>query len=205
MKRRVIVLTMLTMLIASLIFAQKTGDEKSSSTAMSGFLPDFLGQIDYAQKQIMELEQAVPQEKFSWRPGEGVRSVSEVYMHISFGNYLLMKFAGYDSPADLKESIDVTKIEKWDASMTDKTKIAETLKKSFDYLKTTAKKMSDTDLEKKVDFFGQKMTVRNMMMTALSHLHEHLGQSIAYARMNGVVPPWTAAEQAAEQKAKEKK
>ena len=205
MKLRLLVLTMLTMLIASFAFAQKTGDEKSSSTAMSGFLPDFLGQIDYVQKEIMELEQAVPQEKFSWRPSEGVRSVSEVYMHISFGNYLLMKFAGYDPPADLKESIDVTKIEKWDASMSDKTKIAETLKNSFDHLKTITKKMSDAELEKKVDFFGQQMTIRNMMMSSLSHLHEHLGQSIAYARMNGIVPPWTAAEQAAQQKEKEKK
>jgi uncharacterized damage-inducible protein DinB len=58
--------------------------------------------------------------------------------------------------------------------------------------------MSDASLENKVDFFGQKMTVRSVLLVLLSHMHEHLGQSIAYARMEGVVPPWTAAQKAAE-------
>ena len=65
--------------------------------------------------------------------------------------------------------------------------------------------MSDTDLEKEVDLFGTKMSLRSALMSSLSHLHEHMGQSIAYARMNGVVPPWTAEQQKQEKEATEKK
>jgi uncharacterized damage-inducible protein DinB len=70
--------------------------------------------------------------------------------------------------------------------------------KSFDFVKSSIGNMSDASMENMVEFFGQKMTVRSLLLVLLSHMHEHLGQSIAYARMEGVVPPWTAAQMAAE-------
>ena len=164
------------------------GDDPSP---MSGFQADFLGQIDYAQKQILDLEQAMPQDKFTWRPSEGVRSVSEVYMHIAFSNYLLLSFLGFDPPPEVQMTGDImADAKKWEATTTDKAKIAELIKKSMDNVR--AKVPEIKDLEKKVEFFGQSITTRNMMINVLTHLHEHLGQSIAYARMNGVVPPWSA-------------
>jgi uncharacterized damage-inducible protein DinB len=167
----------------------------------TGFRADLLGQIEYVQKQIMDLENAIPDKKMTWRPGKGVRSVSEVYMHIVFANYILAKFAGAELPADvhLPEFSEMTK---WEASTKNKKDIAEKLTASFEFLKSSIGKMSDADLEKPVTFFGQETNVRGMLLIAFAHHHEHLGQSIAYARMNGIVPPWTAAEQAA---AKEKK
>ena len=87
---------------------------------------------------------------------------------------------------------------KWEKMTTNKKEIAEHLQKSFDFLKDAIKKTPEANLENPVTFFGQKTTVRGLMLTVLSHVHEHLGQSIAYARMVGVVPPWTAAQQAAE-------
>ena len=168
----------------------------------TGFKADLLMQIDEVQKQIMSLEDAVPQQKYTWRPAEGVRSVSEVYAHIAFANYLLLNLAGYKPPADAGWSMD---LKKWDTATTDKKEIAGKLAKSFDHLKSTVNTISDADLEKEVDFFGTKMSLRSTLMSALSHLHEHLGQSIAYARMNGVVPPWTAEQQKKEKEAIEKK
>ena len=164
---------------------------------VSGFTADFLIQLDGVQKQILDLEGAVPQEKFSWRPAEGVRSVGEVYLHIAFGNYFLLKLAGYEPPTDAGFTMDG---KKWESSTTDRAKTAEVLKHSFEHVRGVVTKVTPADLEKKVKMFGNEVTVRNAMMTVLSHLHEHLGQSIAYARMNGVVPPWTAAEQAAQAK-----
>jgi uncharacterized damage-inducible protein DinB len=161
----------------------------------SGFVSDFVLQINEVQKQIMSLEDAVPQEKFGWRPAEGVRSVGEVYLHIAFGNYLLLKFQGIDPPANIAPMIDVMKVNEWDSSTSDKAEIAAHLTKSFEHLRARVAHMSDENLAETVDFFGTKMTRRNVLMSALAHLHEHLGQSIAYARMNGVVPPWTAAQQ----------
>jgi len=180
----------LFILMASCIAEALPGDESTP-----GFISDYLMQIDEVQKQILSLENAVPQEKFGWRPAEGVRSIGEAYNHIAFGNYLLLKFQGFDPPSDVAPMIDVTKLNDWDSSAKDKAAIADRLTKSFDHLRGLVARMSEADLETKTEFFGQTMTRRNMLLSALSHLHEHLGQSIAYARMNGVVPPWTVEQQ----------
>jgi uncharacterized damage-inducible protein DinB len=183
--------------LASFLAAPSThaGDDKSPT---SGFLADYLAQIQPVQSQIMKLEQAVPQEKYTWRPAEGVRSISEVYLHIAGSNYFLLSFGGYTSPKEVNYSGES---KQWEGATTDKQEIAKKLQVSFDWLRATVTKITDADLEKKVNFFGNEITLRSLLIDNLNHLHEHLGQSIAYARMNGVVPPWTAE---AEAKAKEK-
>jgi uncharacterized damage-inducible protein DinB len=162
-----------------------------------GFRADLNGQISYVSKQILDLENAIPDAKMTWRPNKEVRSISEVYSHIAFANYLVLKFAGVTLPDDIKIASpeDATK---WEKASTDKKVIHEQLVKSFAFVKTSIDNMSDASLENTVEFFGQKMSVRSVLMGLLSHMHEHLGQSIAYARTEGVVPPWTAAQQAAE-------
>jgi uncharacterized damage-inducible protein DinB len=176
--------------------------DKRGDMPAGGFRADLTGQIKYVQKQIMDLEDAVPADKFGWRPGEGVRSIGEVYLHIAFGNYIMLKLSGYEPPAEANFSMDM---KKWDSQSLDKAKIAAIMRDSFDYLYSVINKMSDADLEKKVNLFGTEMTLRSSMMSLLSHLHEHLGQSIAYSRMNNIIPPWTAAEQKAEKEKKDKK
>lgn len=180
-------------LVAGAITASYAGDTK---TRIAGFRGDYLEQISQVEKQILDLEGAVPQAKFGWRPAEGIRSIGEVYSHVAFGNYIILKLAGYDPPA---EANFVPDLKKWDTQTSDKEKIAAMIRRSFDHVRAVAMKVTDADLEKKVNIFGTDMSLRGAMMTSLSHLHEHLGQSIAYARSNGVVPPWTAAEQKAEQ------
>jgi uncharacterized damage-inducible protein DinB len=162
-----------------------------------GFRADLVGQVEYVQKQILDLENAIPDGKMTWRPNKEVRSISEVYSHIAFANYMLLKFAGVTVP----EGITIASPEdatKWEKASMDKKVIREQLVKSFDFVKSSIGSMTDASLENMVDFFGQKMTVRSLLLVLLSHMHEHLGQSIAYARMEGVVPPWTAAQKAAE-------
>ena len=162
-----------------------------------GFRADVIGQVEYVQKQILDLENAIPDGKMTWRPNKEVRSISEVYSHIAFTNYMLIKFAGVTVPEGLNIASpeDATK---WEKASTDKKVIREQLMKSFDFVKSSIGNMSDASMENMVEFFGQKMTVRSLLLVLLSHMHEHLGQSIAYARMEGVVPPWTAAQMAAE-------
>jgi uncharacterized damage-inducible protein DinB len=169
---------------------------------MKGFRADLLGQMQYAQKEIMELENAIPQDKMTWRPNKEVRSISEVYLHLAFGNYLFANFAGVKPPAGISVS-SPTDEAAWDKTTTDKAAIKEKLAKSFDFVIDALKNTPDENLENPVDFFGTKMNMRSIWLAELSHMHEHLGQSIAYARMNSIVPPWTAAQQAAE-KAKKK-
>jgi len=149
----------------------------------SGFRAEFLHDLDDVSKKIVELAEAMPASKYAWRPAPGVRSVSEVYMHIAGGNYFLATFAGAKPP-----SYDTQTLEK----IAEKKRVIEELRKSFEYLRMVATQASDADLDKPIKMFGYDTTHRGALMTALNHLHEHLGQSIAYARMNGVVPPWSA-------------
>jgi uncharacterized damage-inducible protein DinB len=184
-------------LIAALCLLLVTGAMLSRAQETTGFRSDLIGQFAYAQKQILALENSIPDKKMTWRPNKEVRSISEVYSHIAFANYMLAKFAG----ATLPEGITITSPadeKKWETMSTDKKVISEQLVKSFDFVKNAVSTMSDASLENMVDFFGNKMTVRSVLLVLLSHMHEHLGQSIAYARMVGVVPPWTAERMAAE-------
>ena len=180
-------------------FPIKAQEKQTSNTSLSGFRAEYLSQLDGVKKEILDLENAVPQEKFSWRPMEGVRSVSEVYLHISGSVYLILGFANYESPKEISYS---GKRKEWETATTNKGEIQKSLVQAFDFLSSTVTKISDDDLEKKFQLFGKESTLRNALMTIMNHLHEHLGQSIAYARTNGIVPPWTAERQAKE---KEKK
>jgi len=164
---------------------------------MKGFRADLIGQLEYVQKQILDLENAIPDAKMTWRPNKEVRSISEVYSHIAFGNYFVGKFAGFPLPEGVVAAAPADET-KWEKMSTDKKVIREQIVKSFAHVENAIKTMSDASLENMVDFFGNKMTVRSVLLGLLSHTHEHLGQSIAYARMQGVVPPWTAAQMAAE-------
>lgn len=146
------------------------------------FKDEFFADLDDVQKKITDLATAVPAEKYAWRPAEGVRSVSEVYMHIAGGNYFLGTFLGVQPPADMPKDFE---------KIADKQKVLAELAKSFEHVRTKAKTMTPAELEKAVTMFGQHTTERGVYSTILNHLHEHLGQSIAYARMNGVTPPWS--------------
>jgi len=177
----------------AIVLSLQSTPAHAGDSAKSAFITDMLGQLDRVKGQIASLENAIPQDKFTWRPAEGVRSISEVYLHIADANYLFMSVIGAKPPIDMKEMMDQKKRE---GATTDKAKIAAALTASFDWTKDELSKVTDADLEKQVEFFGSKSNVRNVLLTLLSHIHEHLGQSIAYARSNGVVPPWTAERQA---------
>jgi len=153
-----------------------------------GFRAEFLMQQAGVEKELLSLAEATPAAKFSWRPAEGVRSVSEVYMHIAGGNYLFLGFAGVKSPDGISPAME--------KDVTDKAAVIEAMKKSFAHLRAGVESISDADLDKPVKLFGHETTVRGVLLIAATHEHEHLGQSIAYARMNGIVPPWTAARMA---------
>ena len=189
MKKAHYILACCALLLASAVPAH-AGEAK-------GFRADLIGQIEFVQKQILDLENSIPDAKMTWRPNDDVRSISEVYSHIAFANYFLAKFAGIAPPEGITMASEDDGT-KWEKSSTDKKVIHDQLVKSFDFVKNAIKGMSDASLENQVDFFGNKMSTRGILMVLLSHMHEHLGQSIAYARTVGVVPPWAAARMAAD-------
>ena len=175
---------LVTCSFALVLFAASAA--RAQAPAM-GFRAEFLGSQAYAEKQILGLAEATPADKYGWRPAPGVRSVSEVYIHIAGANYFIPEFAGIQAPAGLDKEME--------KNVTEKSKVIDELKKSFAHLRAGVNSLSDADLDKPVKFFGNDSTVRGVLLTTANHEFEHLGQSIAYARMNGIVPPWTAEQQ----------
>lgn len=170
----------IALFVPILAFAKMQNAPRPTAPPMTGFRAEFLASVDDAEAKLMELVETTPAESFSWRPANGVRSISEVYMHVAGGNYFLATFLGVPAP---KPARDLEK------SVTKKADVAAELKRSFDHLRAAAARTGD--LEKPVKMFGNNTTRRGVLLTISNHLHEHLGQSIAYARMNGVTPPWS--------------
>lgn len=151
----------------------------------TGYRKELIGQLDDAEQKLVALCKAMPQDKFIWRPGPGVRSVSEVFMHVAQSNLAIPGIAGVAAATNVRIPPGA------DTTVVDKVKIADYLTKSFEHAKNAVMEISDAQMDAKVNLFGQPSTKRGVMLLVATHAHEHLGQSIAYARMNGVVPPWS--------------
>ena len=163
----------------------------ASITPPPGIRGEVIANMMDAGDKIIELAGAVPAGKWAWRPGKGVRSMGEVYLHVVQGNYFLCTFLGAAPPMKMEE------LQQLDTTPQTPEKTVQMLKDSYAFAGKTIAGLSDTELAAQVNFFGNMMTKQAIMLAAAAHSHEHLGQSIAYARMNRVVPPWTAREQAA--------
>jgi uncharacterized damage-inducible protein DinB len=146
---------------------------------------EMLSWIEDAESKLNQLAEATPEAKYAWRPAKGVRSVGEVLMHVASANYGVPTFWGAAPPAGYD-------FRTFEGSLTKKADIQKALRESFASLKEKIGAMSDADMEKPVDLFGNKTTARGACFLLLSHAHEHLGQSIAYARSNNITPPWSA-------------
>jgi uncharacterized damage-inducible protein DinB len=165
-------------------FAQQAVTEKTAAAPTSGPRAEFLNELKVEQDKFIRLAEAIPADKYTWRPAADVRSVSEVYLHVAAANYNLPKLIGTPPPAGFNA-------QGFDKSTTDKTKVIAELTASFDHVRQAVIRMPDADLDKQLDWFGAKNTERGILLFMMRHMAEHLGQSIAYARMVGVVPPWT--------------
>jgi uncharacterized damage-inducible protein DinB len=182
MKTRLLGAALLLMPLALSAAVQPLQKPQNSDEPRNGFRAEFIADLNDLQKKCTGLANAVPADKYTWRPAAGVRSISEVYTHMAGGTYYLATFLGEQPPAHMPKDIE---------TITDKTKVMAELQKSFDYIRDLMKKTSDADLDKPVTVLGAQTTVRGVYLMILNHLHEHLGQSVAYARMNNVVPPWS--------------
>lgn len=146
----------------------------------SGFKAEFFTNLDDLEDKYLSLAEEIPAAKYSWRPGKGIRSFSEVYMHVAGSNYFIPTFIGAEAPR-ANGDLEIT--------VTRKEEVIAELRRSFEHLRAAAGNVGD--LEAPVKLFGNQTTRRGVLITILNHLHEHLGQTIAYARMNNVVPPWS--------------
>jgi len=171
-------MSMKTLLLATVLSVALHGQTQ-------GLWQGYDGEWGHVSRQLIALAEATPAEKFAWRPAPGIRSVSEVYMHIALANFYLLSATGPKLPAELKSETGMEK------TVTAKADVIAWLKRSLDAVKTAHAAVKPEDLQRKVRVNGVDATVDGMYLRIIVHANEHMGQLVAYARMSGVVPPWS--------------
>jgi uncharacterized damage-inducible protein DinB len=170
---------------AALLLLGVTGPvARAQSAAPEKLAPEFLGQFEASMQKFVALAEAMPAEKFTWSPGPGVMTVARVYGHVARYNYMYpAESMGIPTPA----GIALDTLEK----MTDKAQIVALLKQSHQHVRDNVAKLTDAQLARGTRLYGRDVQQWSVLLQLVAHMNEHLGQSIAYARMNGVVPPWS--------------
>lgn len=162
-------------------------DAKSAAHVRTTYLAD----LDSLHAKFMALANAIPAEKYSWRPGTGVRSISEVFMHIAGEWYHWAPSSiGRKAPADFptERAQLMAKLDGLEKTTTKNEVIAE-LNKSWTHCRAQFVAADPATLTGKYKPWG--MTVDAAAFAMAGDLHEHLGQLIAYSRSVGVKPPWS--------------
>lgn len=182
----------LLFLCAVPVAAQETAAREPATD--EAFKTALAANLSSAGEKLVALAEATGAEAFSWRPSDEVRTVSEIYMHIVGANFHLPSGLGAAAP----EGIEIPQTgpyalrlqqKRWEAEITDKAAVVDMLRRSFDYAVAAIPEI--TDLDAVVAPAGFRASKREYLFILLTHAHEHLGQSIAYARSLGIVPPWS--------------
>ncbi len=168
----------------ALALALGTGAVGAQET--TDFLTEFQGQFDGSARKLVALAEAMPESTYSWSPDEGVASVARVFMHIARYNYMyLHENMGRESPVAPDE------YRTWEDTVTDKEEVTEILARSMEYVSEVVEAMDADDATAPRMLYGRQVGEAAVLFQLVAHMNEHLGQSIAYARMNGVAPPWS--------------
>ena len=162
----------------------------AASASAQALMLDMHRDVAGVQKKFIDLAKAIPEPAYSWHPN-GARSVGEVLLHIAGENYLIPAFMGTPAPSGVAISAaDMKTVEAYEGRKLTKDQIIAELEASFANLHA-ALPTTDANLSENIKFFGQDISRRRAVIGTVNHLHEHLGQLIAYARSNNVTPPWS--------------
>jgi len=165
--------------------AQTTTDTSAPSYDMKA---QALLDLQTVNKKCVDLAQAVPADKLTWRPSPEARSFAEVFLHVAGERYGILSMMGANPPAGFKAK-------EFEKSTTDKDRIVEDLNQSWDFANKAINGMTNADYAKLLPKLGPQANEGDVIYILVADAHEHLGQLIAYARQNGIVPPWTVAMQ----------
>jgi uncharacterized damage-inducible protein DinB len=145
---------------------------------------EFLQHFERSSRKITMLAEVMPEELYDWSPGEGVMWVAQVYMHLARYNfYYLESSLGIAAP----DGIDVPNLE----TIKDKAQVRVLFERSVVHVRESVTAMTADDLQEPAMLYGRQVGSWAVLFQLLAHMNEHVGQSIAYARMNGIVPPWS--------------
>ena len=150
---------------------------------------DLLNDLAELEKKVLDLANAMPDGAWAWRPTPGVRSTGEVFQHVAADNYFMSALMEIPAPKETGITNDYQTAAAWEKRAMDKKAAIAELQKSFAFLRTSMTNVTDAQL---AQAYGRRKTSgRALWIATVTHLHEHLGQLIAYARSNKIVPPWS--------------
>jgi uncharacterized damage-inducible protein DinB len=144
--------------------------------------------LQAVNKKCVDLAQVLPSEKLTWRPAPDTRSFAEVFLHVAAERYAILGMLGATAPPGFKAS-------EFEKSTTERDRIVADLNDSWDFASKTITGMSNADFAKLLPKLGPQANEGDVVYILVADAHEHLGQLIAYARQNGIAPPWTVEAQ----------
>jgi hypothetical protein len=161
----------------------------AAAQAPSGVMDDLLKDVQEAKGKIVGLAKAMPESAWDWRPAPGTRSTKEVFVHVTADNYFIPVGAGSTAPAATGIGEDYKTVAAFEKRTRTRDQILAELEQSFTFLEQQMTATTEAKLATPSKW--PKMSTRQLWIASTTHLHEHLGQLIAYARSNKVTPPWT--------------
>lgn len=165
---------------------------QAAAQAEPAVISSLLRDIDQLEQKLVGLAEAMPAAAMDWRPAEGVRSMNEVLMHVAADNYFLPTAAGVDAPAETGiRAGDYPSVQAYEQRQATKEEAIAAVRASFAHLRTAMRSTDDAFLARQLNLFGMELSGLDLWVLTTTHLHEHLGQNIAYARANNVKPPWS--------------
>ncbi len=172
-----------TALVVAILGAAAPGSQASETTPPpeEGFRAELLTDLSRLEQKLLGLAEAIPGEHYDWRPAANVRTVGEVFRHASVSTFRILQ------ALEIEPAVDLESLE----SVTEKEELIEGLRSSVELLRHTVLATTDSELQTSASFFGRTWTRRALFYLAATHMHEHLGQSIAYARSLEIAPPWS--------------
>jgi hypothetical protein len=179
----VVVATLALAAVPSLARAQDVMSKESVVELRTSFLAD----LETMRGKFVGLAEAFPQDKYAWRPMEGVRSVAEVLMLAAMEGYSFIPNSFGGKPADLGGKEQAAKLRE----LSDKAQVIDHINKGFAHAKSQLEALDPATLTGKRRVMGQDRSAAQVALLVGGDLHEHLGQLIAYARTNRIVPPWS--------------
>jgi uncharacterized damage-inducible protein DinB len=163
----------------------------AAAQTREGVMGDLMKDVADLEKKVLALANAIPESAYAWTPGAGVRSIGEVFKHVAADNYFMPALLNKPAPKETGITKDYKTTLAFEKRPLNRTALLAELEKSFAFLRTSMSSTTDAELSTPLDVFGQKSTARGLWISTATHLHEHLGQLIAYARSNKVTPPWS--------------
>lgn len=174
------------LLIATLLLAPS-----SLAAQQNPLVDDLINSLSQVEEKLTSLAKEFPADKWNWRPAEGVRSPAEVIQHVAADNWFLPTAAGVSAPAATGiQPNEYPTVQAFEEREMSREEIMQQMASSFAHAKEAVRSTA-SQYDKAISLFGFDTTIRGLWLMETTHVHEHLGQLIAYARANGIVPPWS--------------